>query len=67
MSTKTQAVTSCDGPGCSAEHHEGEHAYAPGWLSVAGDETGDFCGMGCLATWAMALARSLTVEEPDGG
>lgn len=57
-----RATTACDGPGCSAEHTEGEHVVATGWLSVTAtidEHQGDFCSVGCLATWAMALATDL--------
>lgn len=61
MSTAKRAVTACDGPGCKATHDKGEHVIASGWLIVDGQyEQGDFCGIGCLATWAMAKAVDLT-------
>jgi hypothetical protein len=63
VTTAQKAIVACDGPGCTETHGEGEHTIPPGWYSVAGEESGDFCSVGCLATWAMARATDLTREE----
>jgi hypothetical protein len=72
----SESVTRCDGPGCSAEHRQGEHVLAIGWYSLAAnapdDERGrDFCSAGCLAAaaaaWAAKRVERLAEPEVRGG